>query len=196
MPESEPIPNKISGDALAHLLERRNEFLGFLTKRVGSRVVAEDLLQAAFVRSLERGGDIRDEESVVAWFYRLLRNAVIDHYRRSSTADKALETFARELEGSHVPPPDLHNEVCQCVSSILQDLKSEYRDALTMVDMQDASLTDFATKAGISSNNAAVRVHRARQALHKQVMLTCGVCAQHGCVDCRCKSRCGPTLAQ
>jgi len=45
-----------------------------------------------------------------------------------------------------------------------------------------------AAASGISENNAAVRVHRARQALRKQVQLTCGACATHGCVDCRCQS--------
>jgi RNA polymerase sigma-70 factor (ECF subfamily) len=172
------------------LLERREEFLGFVSKRVGSRDIAEDLLQAAFVRSIERGGEIRDQESVVAWFYRLLRNAVIDHYRRQSTTDKALTTFARELEGTHIPSPDLRDAACECVSRIMQALKPEYREALTLVDLEDRGMADLAAKTGISAGNAAVRVHRARQALHKHVMLTCGVCAQHGCVDCRCKSKC------
>ena len=38
-----------------------------------------------------------------------------------------------------------------------------------------------------SSNNAAVRVFRAREALRKQVARACGACATHGCVDCTCK---------
>jgi RNA polymerase sigma-70 factor (ECF subfamily) len=56
-----------------------------------------------------------------------------------------------------------------------------------LVDIDEASPTDLAQRAGISTNNASVRVHRARQALEKQVRATCGVCAEHGCLDCRCK---------
>jgi hypothetical protein len=33
-----------------------------------------------------------------------------------------------------------------------------------------------------TSNNAAVRVHRAREALRKQATLACGICATHPCV--------------
>ncbi len=33
--------------------------------------------QAAFVKTLERGQDAQDQESVVAWFYRVLRNAIL-----------------------------------------------------------------------------------------------------------------------
>jgi RNA polymerase sigma factor (sigma-70 family) len=179
---------EISADALQSLLSRRNEFLGFLEKRVGSRATAEDILQSAFVRGIERGGEIREQESVVAWFYRLLRNAIIDHYRRQASAGRAMESFAREVEGASVASPDLRDEICRCVSRVLTELKPEYREALEVVDIGGASPSELANKTGISANNATVRVHRARQALQKQVKLTCGACAEHGCLDCRCKS--------
>jgi RNA polymerase sigma-70 factor, ECF subfamily len=184
-----PIPERITGDALRRLLARRGEFLGFLEKRVGSRAVAEDILQAAFVKGLERGGAIRDDETAVAWFYRLLRNAVIDHYRRESSHGRALEMFANELRDAAVPSPDVKDEVCQCVNRVLDDLKPEYRDALKFVDVEERSLAELAQQERITTNNATVRVHRAREALRTQVKLTCGVCATHGCVDCRCGAK-------
>lgn len=78
--------------AVARLLANHRRFLNFLTARVGSREDAEDILQDAFVRGLQKVGQLRDDESAVAWFYRLLRNAVIDHYRRRSAAKKAFAT--------------------------------------------------------------------------------------------------------
>ena len=95
--------------------------------------------------------------------------------------------FARDMEGAEVPAPDLKNEICQCVSRVLGGLKPEYREALEIVDIGDEGPGDLAAKANISANNATVRIHRARRALEKQVRLTCGACAEHGCVDCRCK---------
>ncbi len=181
--------SQISETSLQSLLAHRGEFLGFLEKRVGSRAAAEDILQSAFVRGIERGGDIRDDESAVAWFYRLLRNAIIDHYRREASSSRAMEGLAREIEGAEVPSPDLRNEICQCVSTVLTELKPEYRQALEIVDIGESSPSELATQTGISANNATVRVHRARQALQKQVKLTCGACAEHGCLDCRCKSK-------
>src|SRR5436305_5487009 len=102
----------LSPDAIQQLVESHRQFLGFLEKRVESRVVAEDILQDAFVRSLERGGELRGEESAVAWFYRILRNAVIDHYRRRDASGRALESFAREIEKSEQPDAGLENEIC------------------------------------------------------------------------------------
>lgn len=183
----EPHADAISPEALTALLARRNDFLSFLEHRVGSRATAEDILQAAFVRGIERGGEIRDQETVVAWFYRLLRNAVIDHYRHEASVARRLEEFAHELERAEQPSPDLRDEVCGCVRRLMEDLKPEYREALETVDINEASPSEFAQRAGISTNNATVRVHRARQALEKQVRATCGACAEHGCLDCHCK---------
>lgn len=180
---------KLSGEALARLIESRQQFLSFLERRVESRAAAEDILQAAFVRGLERGGEVRDDESVVAWFYRMLRNAVIDHYRKRETAARAAETLGAAWV-DHEEPDDLaRGEICQCVLGLLEGLKPEYREALRLVEVEDRSLAELATQEAISTNHAAVRVHRAREALRKQVNTACGVCAAHGCVDCGCKKK-------
>jgi RNA polymerase sigma-70 factor (ECF subfamily) len=168
------------------------QFLSFLEKRVESRAVAEDILQSAFVRGLERGGEIRDEESVVAWFYRVLRNAVIDHYRRWSSTERAYEEWGKEFRSIEAPTAELRREICQCVTALIETLKPEYRDALRVIDLEEGGLNDLAEKTGITSGNAALRVHRAREALRKQVRTACGSCAEHGCLDCHCAPKaCG-----
>src|SRR5688500_19058895 len=91
---------------VAALLENHRRFLAFLQKRVGSREDAEDILQAALVRGLARAGEIRDDERAVAWFYRVLRNAVIDHWRARGARDRALEHAAREMRAA-APAPEV-----------------------------------------------------------------------------------------
>jgi len=176
----------LSPAAIQRLVDSHRQFLAFLESRVESRAVAEDILQSAFVRGLERGADVRDEESVVAWFYRVLRNAVIDHYRHRASTERALEGWGKEFVAHVTPEADLKEEICGCISGLLDTLKPDYRDALRIIDIEEGSLADLAAKAGITSGNAAVRVHRARQALLKQVRVACGSCAEHGCLDCHC----------
>jgi RNA polymerase sigma-70 factor, ECF subfamily len=179
---------RVSSEVLERLLQQRERFLAFLQRRVESREVAEDILQAAFLRGIERGGELRDEESAVAWFYRMLRNAVVDHYRHKATHDRAAEQWVRELETETKPDAMIQDVACGCVKEVLVELKPEYREAIRLVDLEDRSLRDLAATAGIAENNAGVRVHRAREALRKAVKTTCGTCAEHGCVDCRCKT--------
>jgi DNA-directed RNA polymerase specialized sigma24 family protein len=67
----------MSETPLDHLLARRRHFLSFVQRRVSDPGLAEDILQTAYLRALEHRDDFQPSESVVAWFYRLLRNAVI-----------------------------------------------------------------------------------------------------------------------
>jgi RNA polymerase sigma factor (sigma-70 family) len=173
-------------DLTQQLVDHHRQFLGFLERRLGDRALAEDILQDAFVKSIEKADDIRDETSSVAWFYRTLRNAVIDHYRRSGTRNRALESLAREMEGAFEPPPELRDAICGCVSQLAATLKPEYESALRRIDVEGAAVQDFATETGITANNASVRLFRAREALRKQVKTSCGTCADHGCLECSC----------
>src|SRR5512145_3902 len=100
------------------LLASRREFLGFLERRVRDRALAEDIFQEAFARGLEKLAALRKNESAVAWFYRVLRNAVIDHARRRSTADRHLDAMAAELEDEAHAGDEARGVVCTCVGQL------------------------------------------------------------------------------
>ena len=104
------------GSAMQALVDNHRMFLRFLERRVGSRETAEDLLQDAFGRALEHLDELRENESIVAWFYRVLRNAVIDHYRRSDAAHRAADAFARDFDEA-VPPHEVQTRVCRSITT-------------------------------------------------------------------------------
>jgi RNA polymerase sigma factor (sigma-70 family) len=181
---ADPAPRPVAPDVLLALVDNHARFLAFLQRRVGSREEAEDILQSAFVRSLERGATLRSEESATAWFYRLLRNALVDHYRRRDVEKRALAGLRPRNEAA--VDEDLMRTVCACVASLAETLKPEYASALRRVEVDGASLRAYAEEQGITPNNAGVRLHRARLALRRQVAKSCGTCATHGCLDCAC----------
>jgi RNA polymerase sigma-70 factor (ECF subfamily) len=170
------------------LVENHRAFLRFLERRVGDRALAEDLLQEAFTRNLDRLSDVPDE-GLVPWFYRVLRNAAIDRHRRKGAEDRALAAFTQELAATAQPAEDLQREICACVGRLASTLKPEYAEVLQAVDVDDTPVNAFAETAGLTTSNAGVRLFRAREALRKQVAASCGTCAEHGCVDCSCEKR-------
>lgn len=179
--------DKPSPEVITVLAANHKQFLAFLTKRVGDATTAEDILQDAFVKGMSKAGGIKDDEAIVAWFYRVLRNAVVDHWRHRAAGNRAVEAVARELPDSfELADHELSSEVCACVSRLATTLKPEYADVLARVEVGGESLNDYAMSTGIEKSNAAVRVHRAREALKKQVELSCGTCAIHGCLNCTC----------
>ena len=169
-------------DIVKTLVANHREFLAFVQKRVGNAALAEEILQDAFVRSLDKLDSVRD--TAVGWFYRVLRNAIIDHHRRTAAAHRREEAFTREAEAGL--DEELHGVVCKCVAQLADTLKPEYATALRRVEVDGVSVKDYADETGISSNNAGVRIFRAREALRKQVVRACGTCATHGCLDCTC----------
>jgi RNA polymerase sigma-70 factor (ECF subfamily) len=187
----ESVEAPLGPEVVTALVDNHREFLAFIEKRVGHRALAEDILQEAFVRGLHKLGTLQKDESATAWFYRILRNAVIDHHRRRSAVDRKLEAFAAELERHAEAESDVQEAVCRCVGTLAGTLKPEYADALRRVEVDGVSVKDYAVEAGITSNNAAVRVFRAREALKKQVSRSCGTCADHGCLDCTCEASAG-----
>ena len=181
--QHDPGESAVLGRITAH----HSEFLRFIAARVGEPAAAEDILQSAYVKALEHGSQLRDEESVVAWFYRILRNAIIDHYRRGSARSKAHELFGAETPTSY--EAELEQRVCACIGDVISDLKTEYREAIEHVDLAGESVESFAKLQNTTANNASVRLHRARKAVAKQLVQVCGVCAEHKCLDCTCRKR-------
>jgi RNA polymerase sigma factor (sigma-70 family) len=174
---------ELNDDVVKTLVASHRDFLAYVQRRVGDRALAEDILQDALVRSIDRSSEIR--ESAVGWFYRVLRNAIIDRARKAKTEAGRLQAFAAELETTK-EDGELRDVACKCVTELADTLKPEYADALRQIDVEGMAVNAYAEKSGISASNAGVRVFRAREALRKQVIRACGTCATHGCLDCSC----------
>jgi len=187
---NDPTPTAAHQPPLERLAASQQDFVGFVERRVHDRALAEDIVQQAFSKSLDRLAALRDDESSVAWFYRVLRHAIIDQARAATSRAQSLERLAAELEARpDAPLPDDHQALCRCVARLADGLKPAYAEALRRVDIDGVPVTTFASEAGITASNAGVRLFRARAALRAEVSTTCGACAEEGCRDCTCGRR-------
>jgi RNA polymerase sigma-70 factor, ECF subfamily len=181
-----------SGPA-AVLVQARRKFLDFLRARVRNADDAEEILQRATVKILERGGGLRQEEKAEAWIFRLLRNELIDHYRRAAvqagkTVPLTPDFDLPDAAGLERVAPEPEAHICPCAAAEMTSLKPGYAEALRSLEMNDEAISHYAARAGISENNATVRLHRARKALRTRVAARCGSCAGAGCFSCTCAS--------
>jgi RNA polymerase sigma-70 factor (ECF subfamily) len=165
----------------------RDHFLRFLRNRLGTSDLAEDVLHGAYIKALQSADGIREDENTVAWFWRVLRNSVIDTYRQRGAEVRALDQMQRWGEADEPLEPELRDAVCRCLGGVLETLKPEYASLVRQIDLEGLEVPEAAFAAGITPNNAAVRLHRARAALRQRLQQTCGACAEHGCLDCGCK---------
>ncbi|MEO7402899.1 MAG: sigma-70 family RNA polymerase sigma factor [Burkholderiales bacterium] len=183
---------KADANSLQILLNSHRRFLAFLESRVGSIEDAEEILQVALIKAIQQEESLK-QETVVAWFYRVQKNALTDHYRRRNAEKRAMEQHLQVKATRPSESIELERTVCECFKELIPILKPEYGEILKIVDLGNASLTDAAKSLGITANNATVRLHRARLALKKSLAITCKTCAVHGCYDCTCK-KCRPRV--
>jgi len=174
------------------LVQNKMKFLRFLEHRVGTRADAEDLLQTAFLRLVAQKDSLRDEEKLVPWFYQLLRNLMVDHYRHRRALSRLESSVTAEAEAevdvmTASVDEVLFNAVCICVDSMIFALRSEHAELVRRVELGGEPLSQVAGDLGITPNNASVSLHRARRALREALQDSCGACADHGCLDCGCR---------
>jgi RNA polymerase sigma-70 factor (ECF subfamily) len=173
--------------ALDILVARKAQLLVYLERRVGSRADAEDLLQAAMLRLLDKGKSVRQKDKLMPWFYRLLHNLIVDWYRKRAASGKLRKRLKEEPQPAADVRADLFDEACACVLDVLVTLKPAYADLVRRVDLDDQPLATAARELRISVGNVSVRLHRARRALLKGLRAVCGACLEHSRVACDCR---------
>jgi DNA-directed RNA polymerase specialized sigma24 family protein len=76
----------------------RSRYLAFVRRRIADPDLAEDILQDSLLRALRAAPDIGDHDRIAAWFYRVLRNAVVDAYRRRDVQGRRTERLGEGFE--------------------------------------------------------------------------------------------------
>lgn len=179
--------NQVVNQAVIDMLTgSRILFRQFLRRHVSDEALADDLLQQATLNALRHERDWEAKDSIVAWFYRILRNVLIDHYRFRSSEGRKSEAIAFSLSDRDSDPETEIARLCGCFRDLLPSLKTEYADLIRRIDLDGESQGQVAQELGITANTLSVRLHRARQSLRKNLERTCGLCTKHGCLDCTC----------
>lgn len=169
----------------SQLVKSREKFLGYIRKRISDRDLAEDILQDCLLKAVRAAPEIKDDENLDRWFYRILQNAIVDAYRRRAAESNRRLNYAIEVEQS--AGTEEEKTICMCISELIPTLKPEYAVVVKSIELDGEDPDTVAKRLGISRNNLKVRTHRARQALRKRLEETCRVCAEHHCLDCSCK---------
>src|SRR5687768_10722778 len=90
------MPERPEPPALDPILARRAEFRAFLVSRLGSEADADDVLQNGLMKALRNASEVKDEQKLTAWFYQVLRNAMVDHIRARRAREARDDTWAMD----------------------------------------------------------------------------------------------------
>ena len=177
----------MSDTIIPSLLSHHEKLLAYVRAKISDAALAEDVLQDSLLKALQAAPDLRDEDRLMPWFYRILNNAITDVYRHKQVKTKSLDAYARDME--LVPGSEDEAILCGCIRDLIPTLKPEYAELIEKLDLSNGDPAQVAEHLGTNRNNLKVRRHRARQALRRRLEETCRLCAKHGCLDCTCQPK-------
>lgn len=142
----------------------------FIFRRIPEEQSAEDILQDVFLKIHTRIGSLHDEEKLQSWIYQIARNAIADHYRAHKTTLDLSEALSLPTEP--VAEDDVVKELLPSIKAMVDNLPSEYREALILTEYEGLTQRELAERLGLSLSGAKSRVQRAREKL-KTMLLDC-----------------------
>lgn len=174
------------GDPLpAALLAHHQQFVRFVRRHLQDPTLAADALQESYLKAIRHVGELRDEDRVLAWFYRILRQTITDVYRWRAVRQRRLVELPESFEA--LADAEERQDLCACLTALLPSLKPEQARLIHALDLAQQDPAELATQLGLTANALRVRHHRARQQLRQRLLATCRLCATHGCLDCHCQ---------
>jgi RNA polymerase sigma-70 factor, ECF subfamily len=154
----------------------------FIAKRVADEASVEDLSQEVFVR-MQRGlGGLKHESRLVAWIYQIARHAIIDYYRARNRQPERPVGLASDLESLHPASlplesskssGQLRTELAGCLRPMIERLSEDYRQAVTLVDLEGLAQHEAAARLGLSVSGMKSRVQRGRRQLRDMLEACC-----------------------
>lgn len=165
------------------------EFSLFLEQQVGSRAASEDILRDAFV--CNRRDLLRASEQVRSWFYRSLREAVLEEPRHAMASEGKLGAFRAELAQRLEPSLEMREAIDRHVQVVAQTLTAEHAELVRSMELGAEDVAGYAQRSGMSLADASQLSANARAELCRQVVRAFAVCSTHGIPNCTCGSSLG-----
>jgi RNA polymerase sigma-70 factor (ECF subfamily) len=127
---------------------------------------ADDLVQAAVLRSLVFADSFAAGTNLKGWLHQVLESVFLSGCRRRGRERRALLGMESDpcawFRRDALPAM---NELSPPVASALERLPAGYRDVVRLVDVQELSYRDAATELSVPLGTVMSRLHRGRRLL-------------------------------
>jgi len=147
-------------DEIVLLLPRLRRFARNLVRNPHD---ADDVVQVAVERALQRSAQWRRDARLDSWMFKIVRNAWIDEVRARGRRDKL---FLAEETGENVGTEPIESEITNMsVQAAMQRLPEEQRTAISLVLIEGLPYKEAADVLEVPIGTLTSRLARGREAL-------------------------------
>lgn len=150
--------------------ELATKLYGFVFSRTGSREVAEDLSQEIFIKLLEHIDSFDPKKGrFTVWFWRLARNALVDHYRKKTATpfSRFEEDEVAAMVVGEIPDTD-NVLVYRKLRSVIGTFSEEEQELFELRFAAEMSYKDIARVLGKPEGTLRVAALRLREKINKE----------------------------
>jgi RNA polymerase sigma-70 factor, ECF subfamily len=163
-----------AGDAHAYnklLASVSRAITSYIVRRFGNVEFADDCVQESLIALHEARHTFLPGRPIRPWVFAIVRNRAIDMLRRQQRRQRL---FAVDIDDPMLPvadaAPEAHaDDRRESADWVLEALPPPQRQALELTKLMGLSITEAASRAGISAGAMKVRVHRATRAAIRAV---------------------------
>lgn len=131
-----------------------------------SQSLADDLVQAACEKALKSRDTFQAGSNFEAWLFRILRNAWIDHIRRTKTQGAEVDIHsAPDLAAVAGDTPAEDRLTLKKALEVIESLPEQQREVVYLVCVEELSYKDAATILNVPIGTVMSRLARARTKL-------------------------------
>jgi len=178
---SSPAPTPPDADLVARCLRGDADAFDVLVRRyyrtafavalgvLGNRQDAEDVVQDAFVKAIDRLEDCREPAKFVQWMLVIVRNRALSHrtYRKIRETSELLPEIAEADDSPFVDAA--RSELADTLQSALATLSKVQREIVLLHDMDGWTHKDIADSLGITEVRSRQHLFVARKLLRERL---------------------------
>ena len=163
----------VSGDTPIAWSELTQELRRFVSRRLSED--ADDVVQDTLVRIHRHLPELRDDQRLGPWIYRIARNAIVDHHRKRSRDRARVHASPLRDTLEAVEQDNLNFEVAGWLVPMIHSLPEPHRETLRLTEIEGLSQVELAKRLEMSPSGARTRVQRARRKLRAVIEACCAL---------------------
>jgi RNA polymerase sigma-70 factor (ECF subfamily) len=174
------------------------KILGYLTRTLNDKEVAEDLSQDVFIRVNNGLGSFEGRSALSTWIYKIATNIAYDYYKSASfqigkkqtVSGESLEEKKEDMNvwtGDKSTTSDQimeKKEMNDCIKRYVGDIPDNYRTVFILSEYEGLKNREIAEILGLTLDTVKIRLFRARTQLKKKMEVGCRIDYDEGGISC------------